>query len=86
MYVKKNRSIDRYIHRQIDTQIDRYIDKRSTDGQIDKLNKQMNLLFLQGQLPFAVVGSREEVEVGGKRVRARKYPWGTVEGIQIYKL
>ena len=31
-------------------------------------------------MPFAVVGSREEIVVGGHKVRARQYPWGTVEG------
>ena len=36
--------------------------------------------FLQNELPFAVVGSRDEIEIAGKKVRARKYPWGTVEG------
>ena len=46
----------------------------TSDETVADVNKKMN-----GQLPFAVVGSREEVEVGGKRVRARKYPWGTVE-------
>lgn len=35
---------------------------------------------IQDQLPFAVVGSREEIVVGGHKVRARQYPWGTVEG------
>ena len=40
--------------------------------------------FEQAQLPFAVIGSREEVEVGGKKVRARKYPWGTVEGTAVH--
>ncbi|XP_046852201.1 septin-8-A-like [Xenia sp. Carnegie-2017] len=30
------------------------------------------------QVPFAVVGSREEVTVGKEKVRARQYPWGTV--------
>ena len=34
---------------------------------------------LQEQLPFAVVGSRDEMVVGGQKVRARIYPWGTVE-------
>lgn len=33
-------------------------------------------------MPFAVVGSRDEVEVNGQKVRARLYPWGTVEGRQ----
>ena len=35
---------------------------------------------MQKEVPFAVVGSRDEVEVGGKRSRVRKYPWGMVEG------
>ncbi|KAL2203405.1 Septin [Sarocladium strictum] len=34
---------------------------------------------LRGMMPFAIVGSEELVEIGGKRVRARKYPWGVVE-------
>ena len=39
------------------------------------LNTKMN-----DQVPFAVVGSRDEVVVNGHKVRARQYPWGTVEG------
>ena len=38
-----------------------------------ELNSSMN-----EQIPFAVVGSRNEVTVGKERVRARQYPWGTV--------
>lgn len=34
----------------------------------------------QGHLPFAVVGSTEEVKIGNKMVKARQYPWGTVQG------
>ena len=34
----------------------------------------------QALLPFAVVGSVEEVKVGNKTVRARQYPWGIVQG------
>ncbi|KAF2454126.1 septin [Lineolata rhizophorae] len=34
---------------------------------------------LRGLMPFAIVGSEEVVEFGGKRVRARQYPWGIVE-------
>ena len=30
-------------------------------------------------MPFAVVGSEEEVEIDGEPVRARIYPWGIVE-------
>jgi len=31
-------------------------------------------------LPFAVVGSTDFVKVGNKLIRARRYPWGVVEG------
>lgn len=34
---------------------------------------------IKDRLPFAVVGSNTLIEVGGKKVRARKYPWGLVE-------
>jgi cell division control protein 11 len=34
---------------------------------------------LRGLMPFAIVGSEEAVEIGGRKVRARQYPWGVVE-------
>ena len=34
---------------------------------------------LRGLMPFAIVGSDEVVEIGGRRIRARQYPWGVVE-------
>lgn len=34
---------------------------------------------LRGLMPFAIVGSEETVEVNGRKVRARQYPWGLVE-------
>ncbi|BGP42197.1 Cell division control protein 11 [Rhodotorula kratochvilovae] len=34
---------------------------------------------LRALMPFAIVGSEEEVEVNGDRIRARRYPWGIVE-------
>ncbi|GJC97610.1 septin [Colletotrichum higginsianum] len=34
---------------------------------------------LRGLMPFAIVGSEEVVEIGGRAVRARQYPWGVVE-------
>nr|POF22112.1 septin like spn3 [Quercus suber] len=34
---------------------------------------------LRGLMPFAIVGSEDVIEVDGKRVRARQYPWGVVE-------
>lgn len=30
-------------------------------------------------MPFAVIASDEEVVVNGRKVRARKYPWGIIE-------
>lgn len=38
------------------------------------------LFLLQSHLPFAVVGSNDEVKIGNKMVKARQYPWGTVQG------
>lgn len=37
-------------------------------------------MFTQAAVPFAVVGSNTVVEMGGKKVRGRLYPWGIVEG------
>lgn len=34
---------------------------------------------MNGHLPFAVVGSSDEVKIGNKMVKARQYPWGTVQ-------
>jgi septin 7 len=31
-------------------------------------------------VPFAVVGSNTVVEVDGRKIRGRRYPWGVVEG------
>lgn len=37
------------------------------------------LLFFQASIPFAVVGSNQQIEAKGKKVRGRLYPWGVVE-------
>lgn len=34
---------------------------------------------LRGLMPFAIVGAEDIVEIGGRKVRARQYPWGVVE-------
>ena len=34
---------------------------------------------LRDCIPFAVCGANAMVEVGGKKVRGRQYPWGVVE-------
>ncbi|CAB1337655.1 unnamed protein product [Coregonus sp. 'balchen'] len=44
------------------------------DEAVTEINSSMN-----AHLPFAVVGSVEEVKVGNKMVKARLYPWGTVQ-------
>uniref|UniRef100_A0A668TBX0 Septin n=1 Tax=Oreochromis aureus TaxID=47969 RepID=A0A668TBX0_OREAU len=44
------------------------------DETVSEINASMN-----AHLPFAVVGSVEEVKVGNKAVRARQYPWGVVQ-------
>ncbi|KAJ3338396.1 septin 2 [Gonapodya sp. JEL0774] len=31
------------------------------------------------RIPFAIVGSTQEYDVNGKKVRGRKYPWGVIE-------
>ncbi|XP_016523192.1 septin-6-like [Poecilia formosa] len=45
------------------------------DESVAEINSTMN-----SHLPFAVVGSTEEVKIGNKMVKARQYPWGTVQG------
>ncbi|EDO37950.1 predicted protein [Nematostella vectensis] len=44
------------------------------DETVAEMNSTMN-----NEIPFAVVGSREEVMVNKTKSRARVYPWGTVE-------
>ncbi|XP_030641806.1 septin-10 isoform X2 [Chanos chanos] len=44
----------------------------------DETVAQINTI-MNGHLPFAVVGSTEEVNVGNKMVKARQYPWGVVQ-------
>merc|ERR1712113_978187 len=34
---------------------------------------------LRESVPFAVCGANAMVEIGGKKVRGRQYPWGIVE-------
>lgn len=35
---------------------------------------------LRNRVPFAVVGANTVIEVDGKKVRGRRYPWGIAEG------
>ena len=34
---------------------------------------------LRALLPFAIIGSEDEVEIDGQLVRARIYPWGVAQ-------
>lgn len=36
---------------------------------------------MNSHIPFAVVGSTDFAKVANKMVRARQYPWGTVQGL-----
>jgi septin 7 len=42
-------------------------------------DEQAELCKLKERVPFAVIGSNVVQDVEGKRVRCRRYPWGTVE-------
>lgn len=44
------------------------------DETVSEINSSMN-----AHVPFAVVGSTDFVRIGNKMVRARQYPWGTVQ-------
>lgn len=35
---------------------------------------------LRTRVPFAVVGANTVIEIDGKKVRGRRYPWGVAEG------
>ena len=51
------------------------------DETVAETNSMMN-----GHFPFAVCGSTDFIRVGNKMVRARQYPWGTVQGNHPFKL
>lgn len=44
------------------------------DESVSDINSTMN-----SHIPFAVIGSTDLIKVGNKMVRARQYPWGTVQ-------
>jgi septin 7 len=39
---------------------------------------------LRSRVPYAVVGANSVIELEGRRVRGRKYPWGVAEGNLLY--
>lgn len=48
------------------------------DEEDTKLHK-----VLKDRVPFAVVGSNTVIEIDGKKIRGRKYPWGIAEGTDL---
>ncbi|RKP01747.1 hypothetical protein CXG81DRAFT_11596 [Caulochytrium protostelioides] len=50
------------------------IDEEDDDEETVEENNELRSL-----LPFAVIGSEEEVVINGRRVRCRQYPWGVAE-------
>lgn len=46
---------------------------------VGKLQFLLLIIALQEAAPFAVCGSTQILEVRGKKVRGRMYPWGIVE-------
>lgn len=47
---------------------------------LDDEDEAKNLRQLRTRVPFAVVGANTIIEVDGRKVRGRKYPWGIAEG------
>ncbi|XP_044735810.1 septin-7 isoform X2 [Chrysoperla carnea] len=47
------------------------LDDQEEEGKMNRL--------LRSKVPFAVVGSNAVIEVDGKKLRGRKYPWGIAE-------
>jgi septin 7 len=47
---------------------------------LDDEEEAKSLKQLRTRVPYAVVGANAIIEVDGKKVRGRKYPWGIAEG------
>uniref|UniRef100_H2Z606 Septin-7 n=1 Tax=Ciona savignyi TaxID=51511 RepID=H2Z606_CIOSA len=56
-----------------------YATQRIMDAIISTIPLKQHCVFTQSRVPFAVVGSNMVLEVGGRRVRGRQYPWGVAE-------
>ena len=53
---------------------------RPTVSELDDQESMNECRDIISRIPFAVVGSTTEIDLGnGKRVRGRKYPWGVIE-------
>lgn len=49
------------------------------NSSVEERRYKNELEVLKKAMPFAVVGSTDFYEIGGRRVRGRLYPWGVVE-------
>lgn len=47
---------------------------------LDDEEEAKNLRQLRTRVPYAVVGANAIIEIDGRKVRGRKYPWGIAEG------
>ena len=52
---------------------------RIYSGEMDEDDESSDVRDIRNSMPFAIVGSNTLLEVNGKRVRGRLYPWGVVE-------
>ena len=52
---------------------------RIYSGEMDEDDESSDVRDIRDSMPFSIVGSNTLLEVNGKRVRGRLYPWGVVE-------
>ncbi|KAI9206886.1 Septin-type guanine nucleotide-binding (G) domain-containing protein [Polychytrium aggregatum] len=69
----KKRVMEDITHYQIPIYNFPYDEEEDDDETIEENNE------LRELLPFAVIGSEDEIQINGRRVRCRQYPWGVVE-------
>lgn len=49
-----------------------------SDGEEDEEFAELNA-YLRETIPFAVIGASEILNIGGKKMQARRFPWGVVD-------
>ena len=89
----KNRSVDLFfkllrqfcwtnlpLHPQVLNEIAQHKIKIYEFPDVDDEELRKSQRALRERVPFAVVGSNTVVEVDGRKIRGRRYPWGVVEG------
>lgn len=48
---------------------------------LDEEEDAKTLRQLRSRVPYAVVGANTIIEIDGRKVRGRRYPWGVAEGL-----